>query len=42
MTVPAALSVFGVGDDGKLTFLRKYDVDTGGGTQYWMGMMGLA
>ena len=41
-TVPAALSVFRVGDDVKLDFVRKYDVDTGAGkTQYWMGIVGL-
>src|ERR1700674_2075643 len=28
-TVPAGLSVFRMGDDGKLTFVRKYDVDVG-------------
>lgn len=40
-TVPAALSVFRIGSDGKLEFVRKYDVDTGGKIHYWMGMMGL-
>jgi hypothetical protein len=28
-TVPAGLSVFRVGDDGKPTFVRKYDIDVG-------------
>ena len=28
-TVPAGLSVFRIGDDGKLTFVRKYDIDVG-------------
>src|SRR6478609_4344152 len=28
-TVPAGLSVFRIGDDGKLTFVRAYDVDVG-------------
>ncbi|MGZ5118721.1 MAG: lactonase family protein [Burkholderiales bacterium] len=37
---PAALSVFRVGTDGKLEFVRKYDVDTNGKTQYWMGIVG--
>ena len=37
-TVPAGLSVFRVGDDGKLTFVREYDVDVGGKTMFWMGM----
>ena len=40
-TVPAALSVFRIGSNGKLEFVRKYDVDTGGKIHYWMGMMGL-
>ncbi len=39
--VPAALSVFRVGDDGLLEFMRKYDVETPGGQlQYWVGMVG--
>ena len=32
--VPAALSVFRIGNDGKLAFVRKYDVATNGKTQY--------
>jgi 6-phosphogluconolactonase len=28
-TVPAGLTVFRMGDDGKLTFARKYDIDVG-------------
>jgi len=40
-TVPAGLSVFRVGDDGKLTFARTYDVDVGGKTMFWMGMVPL-
>lgn len=39
--VPAGLSVFRVGADGKLEFARKYDVETGGKTQFWMGIVGL-
>jgi 6-phosphogluconolactonase len=38
-TVPAGLSVFRIGDDGKLTFARKYDVDVGDKTMFWMGMV---
>jgi 6-phosphogluconolactonase (cycloisomerase 2 family) len=42
VTVPAALAVFRVAGDGRLEFVRKYDVDTGSGrTQYWMGIVGL-
>src|ERR1700732_3727859 len=40
-TVPAGLSVFRVGDDGKLTFVRKYDIDGGAKTMFWMGMVPL-
>jgi 6-phosphogluconolactonase len=40
-TVPAGLSVFRIGDDGKLTFVRIYDVDVGGKTMFWMGMVPL-
>ena len=40
-TVPAGLSVFRIGDDGKLTFVRKYDVDVGDNMMFWMGMVPL-
>jgi 6-phosphogluconolactonase (cycloisomerase 2 family) len=39
--VPCCLSVFRIGDDGKLDFVRKYDIDVGGRTQWWMGMVRL-
>ena len=38
---PAALSVFRIGDDGKLTFVRKYDTVLNGMMQWWAGMVGL-
>ena len=39
---PAAMSVFRVGQDGRLDFVRQYEVETGAGqTQYWMGIVGL-
>jgi 6-phosphogluconolactonase len=38
----AGLTVYRVGADGKLTFARKYDVDTSTGTQFWSGMVTLA
>jgi 6-phosphogluconolactonase len=39
--VPCCLSLFRIGDDGKLDYVRKYDVDVSGGrTQWWMGMVG--
>ena len=40
-TLPAGLSVFRIGDDGKLTFVRKYDIDVGDKTMFWMGMVAL-
>src|SRR6266446_3296916 len=40
-TLPAGLSVFRIGDDGKLTFARKYDIDVGDKTMFWMGMVPL-
>ena len=39
--IPAGLSVFRIGDDGKLTFARKYDIDVGDKTMFWMGMVPL-
>jgi 6-phosphogluconolactonase (cycloisomerase 2 family) len=41
-TVPAGLSAFRIGNDGKLEFVRKYDIDTGAETQWWTGMVTLA
>lgn len=40
-TVPAGLSAFRIGADGKLTFVRKYDIDVGDKTMFWMGMVKL-
>ncbi len=40
--LPAVLSVFRIGSDGKLGFVRKYDQDTSGGRSlFWTGMVGL-
>jgi len=39
--IPAGLSVFRIGNDGKLTFARKYDIDVGDKTMFWMGMVPL-
>ena len=39
--VPAALSVFRIGGDGRLTFMRTYPVDVGERTMFWMGMFPL-
>jgi hypothetical protein len=41
-TVPASLAVYRVGGDGKLDFVRKYDVEADGSkTLFWMGLVGL-
>jgi hypothetical protein len=40
-TVMAGLSVLRIGDDGKLEFVRKYDIDIGDKTMWWMGMVPL-
>jgi len=37
----AGLTVYRIGGDGKLRFVRKYDVDTTKGTQFWSGMVTL-
>lgn len=41
-TLSAGLMLFRIGDDGRLAFARKYDVDTGGRQQFWSGMVTLA
>ena len=41
-TLSAGLTVFRVGTDGKLSFVRKYDVDVGTKTQFWSGMVTVA
>ena len=39
--VPCCLSLFRIGDDGRLDYVRKYDIDVSGGrTMWWMGMAG--
>ena len=38
-TVPACLSMFRISDDGRLDFVRKYDVDVGDKTMLCMGMV---
>lgn len=38
-TVPACLSLFRIAADGKLDFVRKYDVDVGDQQMFWMGMI---
>jgi 6-phosphogluconolactonase len=41
-TLAAGLSVYRIGSDGTLDFVRKYDVDTGKFMQFWSGMVTLA
>jgi 6-phosphogluconolactonase (cycloisomerase 2 family) len=38
-TLSAGLTVFRISSDGKLAFVRKYDVDVGSKTQFWSGMV---
>jgi 6-phosphogluconolactonase len=38
-TVPPSLAFFKVGDDGKLDYVRKYDIDVGAETMFWMGIV---
>jgi 6-phosphogluconolactonase len=41
-TIPAAISMFRIGGDGKLEFVRKYDLDaTAQKQQFWAGMVTL-
>ena len=40
--LPAGLSVFRMGQDGKLDYVRRYDVETGKMTQWWSGLVTLA
>ena len=41
-TLTAGITVYRVNADGTLAFVRKYDVDTGKGQQFWSGMVTLA
>jgi 6-phosphogluconolactonase len=38
-TIPANISTFKVGADGKLTFTNNYEIDTAGKLQFWSGMV---
>jgi 6-phosphogluconolactonase (cycloisomerase 2 family) len=38
-TISAGLSIYRIGDDGKLAFARKHDVDTSRGIQFWCGLL---
>jgi 6-phosphogluconolactonase len=39
--VPCCLSLFRIGGDGRLDFVRKYDIAVGERTMWWMGMVSL-
>jgi 6-phosphogluconolactonase len=39
--IPASLAVFRVRGDGKLDYVRKYDVDSSKGSMFWMGIVAL-
>jgi 6-phosphogluconolactonase len=41
-TLTAGIMLYRIGDDGRLAFVRKYDVDTAKGQQFWSGMVALA
>ena len=38
---PPSVIAARVAPDGKLGFIREYDVETAGKDHYWMGMVGL-
>jgi 6-phosphogluconolactonase len=38
-TQPATLSTYRIGDDDKLSFVRAYDIETNGMTQWWSGFV---
>jgi hypothetical protein len=40
-TIPASLAVFRVRSDGKLEFVRKYDLSVGKREIFWMGIVPL-
>jgi 6-phosphogluconolactonase (cycloisomerase 2 family) len=39
--VPCVLSLFRIGDDGRLVFVRSYEIAVGDKTMWWMGMVAL-
>jgi 6-phosphogluconolactonase len=38
---PATLATYRIGDDGRLTFVKAYDIETNGMTQWWSGFVRL-
>jgi 6-phosphogluconolactonase len=37
--IPTCLTLFRIADDGKLSFVRSYDIETGGRLMWWMGIV---
>ena len=37
-TLTAGITLFRIGNDGRLTLVRKHDIDTAKGQQFWSGM----
>jgi 6-phosphogluconolactonase (cycloisomerase 2 family) len=37
--IPTRLTLFRIGDDGRMSFARGYDIETGGRFMWWMGMV---
>ena len=40
-SLPAGITVMRIGADGRLSFVRKYDVETGKAQQFWSGIVAL-
>ena len=38
-TVSANLALLRIGADGKLDYVRKYDIEVGASQMFWMGMV---
>jgi 6-phosphogluconolactonase len=41
-SAPAGMTMFRIAEDGKLAFVRKYDVEVGSAQQFWSGMFALS
>src|SRR5262249_23734060 len=41
-TLAAGITIYRIASDGKLAFVRRYDVDTARGQQFWSGMVTLS
>lgn len=39
ITIPPRISLFSVGEDGRLTLLKTHDIDTSGRRIFWMGLV---